>query len=326
MPNIFITRHIPQAGYDRLAAAFGPEAITSFDEDRATPRDVLLKGVAGADAIFAILTEKMDAEVFDAAGSQLKVVANMAVGYDNVDVPAATERGIPITNTPGVLTETTADLTWALILAAARRTGEAERFVRSGHWHSWSPTLLLGVDVYEKTLGIYGMGRIGKAVARRAAGFGMKVLYHNRTRLSPGEEQALNATLVDFPTLLKESDILSPHCPLTPDTRHAFSTVEFTAMKDSVVFINTTRGPVVDEAALAQALQNHSIFSAGIDVFEEEPKIHPELLKCENAVLLPHLGSASEATRGRMATIAADNIITRLNGDTPPNCINPEAL
>ena len=326
MPRIFVTRCIPDSGLKLLRDAFGADAVDVFPHDRVISRDELFAGVKGADALLPILTDPIDGSVMDTAGPQLKVIANYAVGYNNIDVKAATERKIPVTNTPGVLTETTADLTWAILMDTARRISEGERYLRAGKWQSWGPTLLLGSDVYGKTLGIYGMGRIGQAVARRAVGFGMKTVYTSRSRLEPTLERELNARLVDKATLLAESDFISIHCPLLPETRHAFSTAEFKAMKKSACLINTSRGPVVDEAALAAALKAGDIFAAGLDVFEEEPRIHPELLTCENAVLVPHLGSASLETRARMAEIAASNIVARLQGKTPPNCVNPEVL
>jgi glyoxylate reductase len=326
MPNIYLTRRPPESAISLLHEAFGADSVTIFPEDRPIPREVLLEGVKGADAILSMLTEPMNAEIFDAAGPQLKIVANMAVGYNNIDVPAATERGIAVSNTPDVLTETTADLTFALILATARRMAESERFLRSGQWSSWSPTFMLGVDVYGKTLGIFGLGRIGKAVARRAKAFNMRVLYHSRNRLPAPEELGLGITYVDFPTLLAESDIVSPHCPLTDETRHVFNEATFKAMKKSAIFVNTTRGPVVDEAALAAALHFGDIFAAGLDVYEEEPKICPELLTVSNIVLLPHIGSSTLETRSAMANLAAENIIAVLQGNTPPTCVNPAVL
>lgn len=322
MPKIYVTRRPPESAITLLNDAFGAENVTVFPEDRPIGHDELLAGVQGADAILSMLTEAMNGEVFDAAGPQLRIVANMAVGYNNIDVPAATERGIAVSNTPDVLTETTADLTFALILATARRLSESEKFLRSGNWSSWSPTFMLGVDVYGKTLGIYGLGRIGKAVVRRAKAFNMKVIYHSRTQLPASEAQELGLTYVDFPTLLAESDILSPHCPLTDDTRHVFNSAAFQAMKPSAVFVNTTRGPVVDEAALAAALHAGEIFAAGLDVYEEEPKVHPDLLTVENIVLLPHIGSSTLETRAAMANLAAENIIAVLNGKRPPTCVN----
>ncbi len=326
MPKIFVTRALPDSAIQMLIDAFGEAFVSVFSEDRVIRRDELLEGAKGIDALLPILTETIDAEVMNAAGPELKVIANYAVGYNNIDIAAATERKIPVTNTPGVLTETTADLTWALILGVARRLGEGERYLRAGKWVSWAPLLLLGDDVHGKTLGIFGLGRIGTAVARRAKGFNMRIIYHSRTRKDAALEEELGATLVDKPTLLAESDILTLHCPLSDETRHAFSSDEFSAMKSSAILINTTRGPVVDETALALALQAGDITAAGLDVFEDEPEIHPELLKCENALLIPHLGSATKETRAKMAEIAAANIIARLNGETPPNCVNPEVL
>jgi len=326
MPRIFVTREIPERGLKLLYDAFGRESVTVAPQDGAIARAALLDGVKGVDALLPILTETVDAEVMDAAGPQLKDIANYAVGYNNVDVKAASERGIPVTNTPGVLTETTADLAWTLLMAAARRIGEGERLLRSGGWKGWGPMQLMGVDIHNATLGIYGMGRIGKAMARRAMGFNMRVLYTDNDKLDEGEARELNATRVDKDTLLAESDFVSVHVPLTPETRHAFGAEEFRKMKKTAVLVNTARGPVVDEAALAQALQQGEIFAAGLDVFEEEPKVHPELLKCENAVIIPHLGSASWETRSRMAEIAATNIVKVLQGEKPVTCVNPEVL
>lgn len=322
MPKIVITRRPPESAIQRLEAVFGKDALSIFPEDRPIHRDELRAQVVDADAILSMLTESMDGEVFDQAGKQLRVVANMAVGYNNIDVEAATSRNIVVSNTPDVLTETTADLTWALILATCRRLTESEHFLRSGKWSSWSPTFMLGVDVYGKTLGIYGLGRIGKAVARRAAAFNMKVLYHSRTPLTSTEEQELGLTYVDFSTLLAESDIVSPHCPLTDETHHVFNAEAFRAMKSTAVFVNTTRGPVVDEGALAEALAQKTIFAAGLDVFEEEPKVHPGLLALENIVLLPHIGSSTLETRAAMANLAADNILAVLQGKEPLTAVN----
>jgi len=326
MPSIYVTRSIPDAGIQRLTEAFGAGSVRIWDHDRPNPREELLEGVRGADAIFAILTERIDGEVMDAAGGQLRIVANMAVGYDNIAVPDATARGILVTNTPDVLTETTADLAWALMLSACRRVGEGERMLRANAWKGWGPLQLLGTDVHGKTLGIFGMGRIGQATARRAAGFNMRVLYTARNRLSAEMESRLNAEFVEKDRLLAESDIISIHCPLTDETRHAFGAAEFDRMREGAVLINTARGPVVDEGALAAALRDGRMRAAGIDVYEREPEIHPDLMACENAVLAPHLGSATEATRARMATVAADNIIAMLQGERPPNCVNPEVL
>ena len=326
MARIFVTRAIPERGIKLLAENFGEDSVAVSPHDRPITRDELLAGVAGADALLPILTDIVDGAVMDAAGRQLKVIGNYAVGYNNVDVGAATERGILVTNTPGVLTETTADLAWSLLMAAARRIGESERYLRGGAWKSWGPQMFLGVDVHGATLGIYGMGRIGRAMARRARGFGMRVLYYDAEPLAASSEVEIGATYVDKPALLAEADFISVHVPLLPETRHVFGEAEFKAMKPSAVFVNTSRGPVVDEAALARALKTGEIFAAGLDVYEEEPAVHPELLDCENAVLVPHIGSATRETRAKMAEMAAQNIVAALKGETPPNLVNPEAL
>lgn len=322
--KIYITRKIPESGLNLLAEFFGNNSVRYFNEPNPIPREVLLKEIKGCDALLTMLTDKIDAEVMDTAGPQLKIIANYAVGYDNIDVKEATKRKICVTNTPGILTETTADLAWALILASARRLGEGERLVRASQWAGWNPTLLLGVDVYGKTLGIYGMGRIGQAVAKRAMGFNMRVIYCDINEVSLPPE--IKATRVDKETLLRESDFISIHCPLTPQTYHSFKYEDFKKMKRTACIINTARGAVIDEEALAKALKEGLIFSAGLDVFEKEPEIHPELLTCPNAILIPHLGSASIETRSKMAEVAAKNIIARLKGEVPPNLINPESL
>ncbi|NUM54207.1 MAG: D-glycerate dehydrogenase [Candidatus Hydrogenedentes bacterium] len=324
--RIFVARQVPDAGLNLLYDAFREDSVDIFPEDRIISREELLAGVKGADAILPILTDKIDGEVLDAAGPQLKIVANFAVGYNNIDVPAATARRIPVTNTPGVLTETTADLTFALILAVARRIGEGERMVRARQWSGWGPMQLLGSDVFGKTLGIFGFGRIGKAVARRARAFDMRILYTSRDPVDPELEHEFHTRPVDKATLLAESDFLSVHCPLTPETTHAIGSQEFKLMKKTAYLINTSRGPVVDEAALVDALRTGEIAGAGLDVYEHEPALHEGLYACENAVIAPHLGSATLETRGKMATIAATNIIARLRGERPPNCVNPEVL
>ncbi|MFO7775067.1 MAG: D-glycerate dehydrogenase [Candidatus Hydrogenedentota bacterium] len=326
MARVFVTRTIPQEGLDQLRNALGENEVAVFPHDRIINRAEVFEGVPGVEAILSILTDPIDAEVMDAAGPQLRVIANYAVGFNNIDVQAATSRGIAVTNTPGVLTETTADIAWALLMAAARRIAESERYLRAGKWEGWGPQQFLGVDVHGATLGIYGMGRIGQAVARRGKGFGMRVLYTSRSPIEPNVESELGAERVDKDTLLAESDFLSIHCPLTDETRGAFGAAEFKAMKSRAVLINTSRGPVVDEAALAHALQHGDLFGAGLDVFEKEPLVHPDIIQCENAVLIPHLGSASFATRRRMAEMTAENILAVLNGETPPNCVNPQVL
>ncbi len=323
-PKIFITRIIPERGLNLLYQHFGKENIKIYPGETPIPYEELLKEISGIDALLCLLTDKIDKNVMEQAGPQLKIIANYAVGFDNIDIEEATKRKIVVTNTPGVLTETTADLAWALLMASARRLGEGERLVRASQWAGWNPTLLLGVDVHGKTLGIFGMGRIGQAVARRAKGFNMRVIYYDVKEVKlPADIEAIR---VDKDTLFRESDFISIHCPLTRSTYHAFGIEEFKKMKRTACIINTSRGPVIDEEALVQALKEGLIFSAGLDVFEKEPEIHPELLNCPNAILIPHLGSASIETRSRMAEIAAQNIIARLNGQTPPNPVNPEVL
>jgi glyoxylate reductase len=309
--KVLVTREIPVAGlrpledYDLTVLSEAPPA-----------RDELLEAAEGAVGVLSNVTEKMDAEFMDAAGSGLKVIANMAVGYDNVDVEAAKTRGIVVTNTPGVLDETTADTAFMLLLAAARRLGESERTLRAGNWEWWGPKLFVGVDVWGKKLGIVGMGRIGQAVARRAKGFGMEILYHNRSRKEDAERE-LDARRVDLDGLLGEADFVSVHTPLTDETKHLIGPEELEKMKPTAVLVNTSRGPVVDEGALADALADGLIFAAGLDVYEEEPKVHPKLLELENAVLAPHIGSGSQETRDRMAVLAAENIVAVLSGGEP---------
>ena len=311
--KVVVTREIPDAGL-RLLEDFDITVLSEAPPDR----DDLIEAVRDASGILSILTETIDAEIMDAAGEDLKVVANMAVGYDNIDIEAATERDIVVTNTPGVLDETTADTAFMLLLAAARRLGEAERLVRSGKWDAWGPKQLTGPDVWGKTLGIIGFGRIGQAVARRAKGFGMDVLYTARSNKEDAEKD-LDARRVEMEDLLRESDFVSIHTPLTDETQHLVGKAELEAMKATAVLVNTSRGPVVDEAVLAEALENGGIFAAGLDVYEEEPKIHPKLLELENVVLAPHIGSASIETRDRMAEMAAENLRTVLNGEEPDN-------
>jgi glyoxylate reductase len=248
------------------------------------------------------------------------------VGFNNIDVKAATERRILVTNTPGVLTETTADLAWALLMATARRVVEADRFVRRGNYKGWGPMLLLGGDVYGKTLGLVGMGRIGCAMARRAIGFNMRVLYNDVNRLSEDEEQAMSVTYADFDVVLRESDFVSLHVPLVPSTRHLIGARELSLMKPTSYLINTSRGPVVDEKALVEALRCRGIAGAGLDVYENEPEMAPGLAQLENAVLLPHIASASVDSRTKMGTMAARNLIAGLAGKLPLNCVNPEVF
>ena len=319
--NVYVTRRIPDPGLDVLR-----DAGIDFDmnpDDRVLTRDELMEAVSGRDAVLCLLTDKIDAEVMDAAKG-VKIFANYAVGYDNIDTKAATERGILVTNTPGVLTETTADMAWSLMMSAGRRIPEADRFVRVGKFHGWGPMMLLGVDIYGATLGIVGPGRIGAAAAKRAVGFNMKVLY---TGSNPQPEFAeIGAEQVSLDELLQRSDFVSLHVPLTDDTRHLIGEKEFGLMKQSAVLINTARGPVVDEKALIVALREKQIAAAGLDVYENEPALTEGLADLENVVLAPHIASASIATRGRMATMAAGNLLAALKGDRPENLVNPDVL
>ena len=311
--RVLVAREIPEAGLLPLED-FDVTVLSELPPER----DELLQAARGAAGILSTVTEKVDAELMDAAGEDLKVVANMAVGYDNVDVDAARERGVIVTNTPGVLDETTADTAFMLLLAAARRLGEGERIVRAGKWEAWGPKMLTGPDVWGKRLGILGLGGIGQAVARRAKGFGMEILYHNRSRREEAEKE-LDARYAELDELLRTCDFFSIHTPLTQETTHLIGASEFEKMKPEAVLVNTSRGPVVDEAALVDALENGRIFAAGLDVFEEEPKVHPGLLGLENVVLAPHIGSASFETRDKMAAMAAEDLRAILRGERPKN-------
>lgn len=313
MARVLVTRRLPDGGTDPLVAA-GHEIVTRPDDTPFTPDE--LRDAAGAvDAIVCLLTDRIDASVLDAGAGRLRVVANVAVGYDNVDVVAARERGVTVCNTPGVLDETTADLAFLLMLSSARLAHEAEDDLRSGRWSGWGINQYLGRDVHGATLGLVGYGRIGRAVARRATGFEMSVLHHTRT--DTGETGWVN----DLHRLLGEADIVSLHVPLTGATRGLIGAPELAVMKPTAVLVNTARGPVVDEAALAAALHEGRLFAAGIDVFEREPEIHPDLLTAPRTVLLPHVGSASVATRTRMARLACEGAVAVLAGDTPPNVV-----
>ncbi len=309
--KVLVTREIPEAGLRPLEGF----DVTVLSE-RPPERGELLEAVRGASGILATLTEQVDAELMNAAGEDLKVVANLAVGYDNVDLEAARERGVVVTNTPDVLDETTADTAFMLLLAAARRLGEGERIVRSGKWEAWGPKMLTGPDVWGKTLGVVGFGRIAQAMARRASGFGMEVLYTARSRKEDAENE-LGARYVELDELLRTSDFVSLHTPLTEETTHLIGAGELEKMKPGAVLVNTSRGPVIDEGALADALADGRIFAAGLDVYEEEPTVHPKLLELENVVLAPHIGSASIETRDKMAVLAAENISAVLRGEEP---------
>ena len=288
------------------------------------PKDEFLRRLKDKEGLVCLLTERVGEDTLRAA-PKLRIVSNVAVGYDNVDVQACTRRGVLVTNTPGVLDETTADFAWALMLAVARRVVEADQYVRSGSWQGWSFDQYCGTNIWGKTLGIVGLGRIGQAVARRALGFEMKVIYNSRKRVAPEIEKQLHAEYRDMNALLAESDFISLHVPLSGDTRQMFDAPKFFRMKPTAFLINTSRGPVVDEAALVHALETKKIAGAGLDVFEQEPFVHPGL-KRPNVVLAPHLGSASTETRARMALTAAQNIAAFFQGQRPPNALNPELL
>jgi glyoxylate reductase len=318
--KIFVTQLIPQTGLEILQKAYPDYQINA--EERVLSRSELLSRVQGADALLTLLTDKIDAEILDAAGPQLEIIANMAVGFDNIDVQAATQRGILVTNTPGVLTDATADHAWAILFAIARRIPESERYLRAGKFKHWGPLLFLGGEVAGKTLGIIGAGRIGSAVAMRSRGFNMQVLYTNRSP-KPELERELGARRVSLEELLRESDFVSLHIAMVPETYHLIHAESLRLMKPTAYLINTGRGPLVDEAALAKALKKGEIAGAALDVFENEPAVHPELLKLENAVLTPHTASATTASRSKMATMAAENLLAGLSGMKPPNLVNP---
>ena len=313
MARVLVTRLLPEGGLEPLHSA-GHEIVTRDDDTPFTHAE-LCTAVADVDALVCLLTDRIDAAVLTSGAPRLKVVANVAVGYDNVDVDAAHRAGIAVCNTPGVLDETTADLAFLLILAASRLASTAEADLRSGRWLGWGITQYLGRDVHGATLGIVGYGRIGQAVARRAAAFGMQTLHHTRHDTgSPGWRG-------DLDELLAESDVVTLHVPLSDETRHLVDATRLTKMRPSAVLVNTARGPVVDEEALAIALEDGRIFAAGLDVYEREPEVHPRLLAAPRAVLLPHIGSASQATRRRMAELACEGANAVLAGDRPPNLV-----
>ena len=320
--NIYITRMIQQEMIDTLRSSHDVEVSP---HDRALNRDELLQQVRGRDAVISMLTDGIDGALLDAAGPQCRIVANFAVGFNNFDLQAATQRGVILTNTPGVLDEATATHAWALLLATARRITETDRYVRAGQWLGRGPLAFLGLDVDHKTLGIAGGGRIGSNFARKAAAFDMKVIYSDVARL-PEFERQCGATFVDKATLLRESDFLSLHLPLLPETRHYIGAQELAAMKPTAVLINAARGPVVDEVALVHALRNKVIWGAGLDVFENEPLLAPGLAELDNVVVVPHTASATIQTRLAMAKIAVDNVLSVLNGEPPLTCVNPAVL
>ena len=326
-PKILVTQKVPAAAYPILEAIGDVEA--NMEEGVIWPYEELLRRGPGHDYIYSLLTDTIDARFLEtcaAASPRLKMVANMAVGFNNIDVQTATRLGIAVSNTPGVLSDTTADLAFALLMATARRIPEAERFLRAGKYTGWGPLLFCGTDVHGATLGLIGAGRIGKLVAKRASGFDMKVLYYDVYRMSPEEERQYNVTYMPMDEILQQADFISIHTPYMPSTHHLIGERELRMMKPTAILINTARGPIVDEKALVKALQNGTIAAAGLDVFENEPAVEPELLSMENVVLLPHIASASLRTRTLMATMAAENIVAFHNGQTPPNILNPEVL
>ncbi len=312
--KVFLTRKIPEDGIKILKNA-GLE-IEIFPHNRIPKKEEIIAGVRDADALISLLTDKIDREIIDSA-PKLKVIGNYAVGYNNIDVEYAKKKGIIVTNTPGVLTDATADLTFALILAAARRVVEGDKFMRQGKFNGWAPMLMLGKDVWGATIGIIGAGRIGQAVARRAKGFNMRILYYSRTRKE--EMDGLGAKFVSLEELLRESNIITLHVPLTSDTRHLIDYKEFELMKEGAILINTARGEVVNEEAMLKALKSGKLFAAGLDVFYNEPNVNPELFKMDNVVLTPHIGSATERTRRKIAEMVCSDVVRVLRGEEPVN-------
>lgn len=319
-PRIFVTRVIPEMGLEMVRQAADVEV---WQESLPPPYEVLLQKVSGLDGLLCLLTDKIDADLMDAAGKRIKVISQMAVGFDNIDIPAATQRGIPIGHTPGVLTDTTADFAWTLLMSAARRVVEGDKFTRAGKWKTWGPIDFLGPDITGATLGIIGFGRIGQGLAKRAQGFDMRILYHDVQRY-PEAEQAYHAQAVDLQVLLRESDFVSLHTVLSDETYHLMDDAKFKLMKPSAILINSSRGPVVDPAALYRALSSGTIAYAALDVTEPEPiNMDSPLLELDNIIIAPHIASASFQTRNKMATMAAANLIAGLHGERLPNCANP---
>ena len=321
-PKVYVTRLLPTPAMDKIHSFCDAKV---WEGELPPPRDVLLNNVAEMEGLLSLLTDKIDGELMDKA-PKLKVVSNCAVGFDNIDIKAATERGIIVGNTPGVLTDTTADFAFALMLAAARRVAEGDRIVRAGKWKTWGPMILLGPDVHDATLGIVGLGRIGSAIARRAKGFRMNLIYSDVIRNKQAEEE-FGIKFVDIDTLLAQSDFITLHTNLTPETYHMIGQKQFEKMKKTAILINTSRGPIVDNMALYEALKSGKIAYAALDVTEPEPipANHP-LLTLENVIVAPHIASASVATRTKMGVMAADNLIAGLKGEMPPNPVNPEVL
>ena len=319
-PKVFVTRILPQIALDKISEFCEMEV---WQDELPPPREIILEKVKTIDGLLCLLTDKIDTEVMD-MGANLKVISNYAVGYDNIDIPAATERGIPVGNTPGVLTETTADLAFTLLMASARRIVEANKYTRDGKWKTWGPMLFLGQDIHHATLGIVGLGRIGYEMAKRGKGFDMNLLYHDAVR-NENAEAELGLKYVDMNTLLKESDFVSLHVPLMESTRHLISDREFNMMKPTAILINSARGPVVDQKALYEALKAKKIAHAGLDVFDIEPIADDDpLLTLDNITIVPHIASASVATRTKMAMMAADNLIAGVTSERLPNQVNTE--
>lgn len=321
LPKIFVTRRIPDAGLEYLRDRASMEIWT---ERQPPPYEIIREKIRDIDGLLCLLSDRIDKDLIE-AGRSLKVISQMAVGYDNIDIAAATARGIPVGNTPGVLTDATADLTWALLMAAARRIVEAEKFLREGHWRTWEPMVLLGADVTGSTLGIVGFGRIGQAVARRAKGFEMRILYYSRHRREAELERSLGVEYASFEQLLQESDFVTIHTILSDDTFHLFDRPQFEQMKPSAILINTARGAIVNPEALYDALKTGQIAGAALDVTEPEPiPLDSPLLTLPNLIIVPHIGSASYKTRSQMALMAAQNLVAGLMGERLPHCVNPE--
>jgi len=316
--KVFITARIPE---EVLARITREHSVETYDQDKPIERSRMLEAVQNKDGLLCTITDRIDKEVLERAPG-LKVIANNGVGFDHIDIEAASARKIPVTNTPGVLTDETADLTFALMLSNARRIVEGDRMTRTGEFKYWAPLHFLGWKVNGKTLGIVGFGRIGQAVAKRARGFDMKVVYFDSSRLDPSQEKNLNVSFMPFDELLREADFVTLHVSLNPSTRRLMGKREFDIMKPSACLINTSRGPVVDEKALVEALQKGRIGGAGLDVYENEPQLSPGLAELNNVILLPHVGSATIETRTKMASMAADNLLAGLRGERPPNMVN----
>lgn len=326
-PKILVTQRVPDPAYPPLEAIGDVDA--NMVEGLIWPYEELLRHSPGHDYIYCLLTDNIDAHFLETcAGNtpRLRMIANMAVGYNNIDLEAATRLGIAVSNTPGVLSDTTADLAFALLMATARRIPEAERYLRAGKYEGWGPLLFCGAEVHGSTLGLIGVGRIGKIMAKRASGFDMKVIYYDVKRMSPEEEAQYNVTYMPMEDVLRQADFVSIHTPYMPSTHHLIGEGELSMMKPTAILINTARGPIVDEKAIVKALQAGTIAGAGLDVFENEPAVEPELLTMENVVLLPHIASASLKTRTLMAVMASENIVAYNAGKRPPNILNPEVL